>query len=364
MELRDECALSYYEDLAPLKSGSALRLLRHRESGQLYVKKRVSAANLPVYTELLAHPVPNMPRLALVIPDDGELIVVEEYLPGQTLQELLEQEGVLSEERVLDLGVQLVRIVAALHAARPPILHRDIKPSNILVTGDGVLKLLDLDAARVVRPGDGERSRDTRLLGTVGYAAPEQYGFQTSSPQTDLYSVGVVLNVMLTGCLPGERLAEGRLRSVISCCTRLDPAERYANAKALLAALRALQRGKAAPLPEDWRRFLPPGLRGKERFGKLCAAVGYFLLFGLGLTLEVEGVNAAGVWLNRVFFLGMALSVVLLTGNYLDIQSSLPLTRSRRLPVRIFGVLVYDTLLVLLLLFALALLCDALNLFV
>ena len=78
----------------------------------------------------------------------------------------------------------------------PPIVHRDIKPSNIILTEDGRIVLIDLNAARL---NDKNRSHDTQLIGTAGFAAPEQYGFAASSPRADLYAAGILMRVLLTG---------------------------------------------------------------------------------------------------------------------------------------------------------------------
>ena len=128
------------------------------------------------------------------------------------------------------------RILAQLHRAEPPIIHRDIKPGNIILTEDGTVKLLDMNAARQLSEG---KEADTRLLGTAGYAAPEQYGFAQSDARTDIYAAGVLMNVLRTGCLPQEKLAGGSLRRIVRKCTHIDPNRRYASAGELLAALGA-----------------------------------------------------------------------------------------------------------------------------
>lgn len=81
-------------------------------------------------------------------------------------------------------------------SSTPPIVHRDIKPSNIILTEDGRIVLIDLNAARL---DDKNRSHDTQLIGTAGFAAPEQYGFAASSPRADLYAAGILMRMLLTG---------------------------------------------------------------------------------------------------------------------------------------------------------------------
>ena len=83
----------------------------------------------------------------------------------------------------------------------------------------GHLYLIDFDAAKTYNPN---KTKDTVLMGTVDYAAPEQYGFLQSDQRTDIYSIGILMNKMLTGSLPSETLAAGRLGKIIQTCTALN----------------------------------------------------------------------------------------------------------------------------------------------
>ena len=78
---------------------------------------------------------------------------------------------------------------------------------------------------------------DTQVLGTTGFAAPEQYGLSQSDARTDIYSLGVLMNVMLTGQHPSKRLAEGRMGRIIEHCTRVNPAKRYRDVLRLMEEL-------------------------------------------------------------------------------------------------------------------------------
>ena len=75
-------------------------------------------------------------------------MVIEDYIPGDTLEEILAREGSLPEAQVLDIAIQLCRILQAFYHAVPPIVNRDIKPSNIKLTEGGIVKLLDMNAAK------------------------------------------------------------------------------------------------------------------------------------------------------------------------------------------------------------------------
>ena len=110
------------------------------------------------------------------------------------------------------------------------ILHRDIKPSNLLLAADGHIRLIDFDAAREEKPNVDS---DTRLLGTKGYAPPEQYGFAQTDARADIYAVGVTMKQLL-----GKQAEKRPYRHILRKCTEFAPKRRYATAKALLWALK------------------------------------------------------------------------------------------------------------------------------
>ncbi|MCC8049293.1 MAG: serine/threonine protein kinase [Clostridiales bacterium] len=363
MNLADRTALSYYRPAGDIRPDHGICLVQHSLTGKFYVQKRLTVYNAEVYQALLAHPVPDTPRIFELAEDEGILTVIEEYLPGNSLQELLDEKGSLLEPQVIDIISQLLVIVSGLHHASPAIIHRDIKPSNVILTGDGIVKLLDFNAAKFV---SDSKSRDTVLLGTSGFAAPEQYGFAPSGVQTDLYSIGVLMNVLLNGSLPSERLADGRLSTIIAKCTQIDPHNRYTDAEELLAALekipadvkeksaaaadreqpakngRPIHVCRAQERPYTWKRFLPPGFRSGSAAHMIIALLGYLLLFYCGLDLTVETDSFAEVVLNRFAFCLSGLGIIFFSCNYLDVQSHLPLTRSPNRLIRTFGIILYD----------------------
>ena len=190
------------------------------------------------------------------------LTVLEEYISGITLEERM-RNAPLTPEEVLSYFSELCDIAERLHQCKPPIIHRDIKPSNIMLTSCGHLVLLDFNAAKSFhRPA----AADTTRLGTQGYAAPEQYGFGASSPQTDLYAMGVLLREMSQSF--ADTAAGGHFLAIAARCTRLNPDERFASAEELKQALTSpLQEPEkqqdAAPLKKSSgkRSLLPPGFR-------------------------------------------------------------------------------------------------------
>ncbi len=341
--MEQELRLSYYRHAADLRSDHGVTLVQDVRSGKLYVKKELTVYNAGIYRFLRDNPVAGTPRVYLCEESEGVLTVIEEYIHGDTLEELLEREGPMAPARAAGIVLELCDILARFHACEPPIVNRDIKPSNIMLTADGRVRLLDHNAARRC---DGSGTRDTTLLGTHGYAAPEQYGFGQSGVAADIYSAGVLLNVLVTGELPDRRRAEGETGKIVARCTRLEPSGRYGSAEELKTALARLA-GKRET-PQGRRRYLPPGFRGNSPVTWLLAALGYISLVSICSGMVVENAGMAETVLNRITLFAALLSIVFFNGNYLDVQQSFILTRSPHRWVRWLGMALVDSAIILL----------------
>lgn len=205
----------------------------------------------PKLLKKLEHPA--LPRLFDILEQDGRLYMISDYIDGISLDKKLEAEGKIAEEVVADWGVQLCNALEYLHSLKPnPIIYRDMKPSNIILSSNGILKLIDFGIAREYKP---QSEGDTVYIGTRGYAAPEQYGTGQTSAASDIYSLGVTLHHLLTGKNPVEppfglkpvRYFENSISSemeaIILKCTRDNAFERFQSASELLKELGVL-RGK------------------------------------------------------------------------------------------------------------------------
>ena len=219
MNASEAYILSSYKEIAVLNAEHGVTLVQDTTSGIVYVKKILTIYNAEVYRTLKNHPVPGIPEIIEMVEEDDRLIVIEEYIGGQTLRAILDNGNLFPEEEAVRIVEQVCVIVNDLHSADPPIIHRDIKPSNIICTPDGSIRLLDMNAARKVVTG---KSEDTQLIGTVGYAAPEQFGFGASTVQTDIYAIGVLLCELMTGVLPKERIPRGRIGRIIRWTPKTD----------------------------------------------------------------------------------------------------------------------------------------------
>lgn len=349
MRFEDEFRLSCYETISSVNKEHGVSLLRHKDNGQLYVRKDLTIFNAGVYRALSLHPVPGIPRIAEVIEDGDTLIVIEEYINGIPLEQLIEQGSLTDENRILVYFTELLEILKSLHAFTPPIVHRDIKPANIIITQDDHVKLLDLNAAKYVAKG---QTRDTELIGTVGYAAPEQYGFSSSDVRTDIYAAGILLNVMLTGALPQEIRPTGPLWKIIEKCTRMEPANRYQNVDEILYDLNqklpksTLKKARVPASrvngPRGWKSYLPPGFRSLTWWKMMLAAPVYLLFLWLSLGFTVpsrEGVSYPPDLFYRFYMFFSLIPTVFFLGNYLDIWSVLRIRKIQNRFVRFLAII-------------------------
>ncbi len=214
---------SEYEPIRVLRDTDkmTIRHLRHRRLGQDMVCLSFEGDG-DVYRLLRAVRHPHLPRVYEVRQEGSRCLVLEEYLDGVTLDRMLEG-GTYPERGVRRVAAAVCDAAGFLHDRG--FIHRDIKPENVMITSNGRVVLMDFDTAREYKP---EVDRDTRVIGTAGYAAPEQFGVTQTDARADIYAIGIMMNVMLTGHHPTKQMATGRLAPLIEKCTQLDPERRYA----------------------------------------------------------------------------------------------------------------------------------------
>lgn len=211
------------------KNGCKVLRLRNREKGKDLVL-RSFPSSLMAYEKLQNIRSTNLPEIYDVLEMDDGQIVLEEYIDGITVAQVMEV------EKYRSLGVRKVLLgvcdaLTVLH--NQGIVHRDVKPENVIIEKSGRVVLIDFNASRM----ESSASRDTVIMGTVGYASPEQLGLSQTDARTDIYAAGVLYNVMLTGQHPTESLARGRAGRIVRKCTAINPDDRYQSADKLYHAL-------------------------------------------------------------------------------------------------------------------------------
>lgn len=212
------------------KNGAVVLKMRHQRLKKDIVVKHYTAP-VSAYDTLKNLHHDNLPEVYdTMLLDDGQM-VLEEFVDGITVAQVLEG-GKYSYRGMKRLVSKICLAVSALHEYG--IIHRDIKPENVLVTAAGEVKLIDLNASRRFEPS---KDRDTVVLGTIGYASPEQLGIAQCDERTDIYALGVLINVMLTGEHPSRKLARGRAGKIVLKCTQIDPDSRYQTVEKLINAL-------------------------------------------------------------------------------------------------------------------------------
>lgn len=190
----------------------------------------------------LSHP--SLPSIVDVIEDDNTFLIVMDYIQGNPLSKTLEEYGAQSQENVVEWAKQLCDVLGYLHSRKPPIIYRDMKPANVMLKPDGNITLIDFGTAREYK---SKNIADTTCLGTIGYAAPEQFGgMGQTDARTDIYCLGATLYHLVTGMNPCEppyeikpirqinpALSNG-LEKIIMKCTQRDPDARYQSCAELM----------------------------------------------------------------------------------------------------------------------------------
>ena len=197
---------------------------------------------------------PSLPRIVDILEENGMLILVMDYIRGESLADLLKRSGPFPEKLVRGWLFRLASVLQYLHSQDPPVIYRDMKPANVIRKPDGTLVLLDLGIAREYKE---EQLQDTVLLGTRGYAAPEQYGNAQTDIRSDIYSLGMTAAELLTGVAPADDPYLGRTHpfreicpgisarteEILNRCLAFSPQDRYGSCGELLRDLRRRSAG-------------------------------------------------------------------------------------------------------------------------
>ena len=214
-----------YDTVDILKDGKngKISLVYDKIGKQFYIMKERNLKTAEIYSRLKEIKSPFLPEIYHAMEFDGKFFVVEEFIQGNSLYEILIHNNGLDEKKASEILKQLCNALKILHAQK--IIHRDIKPSNIMLTKSGYVKLIDFSISRIAKEN---KATDTDFLGTREYAPPEQYGFGQTDSRSDIYSLGITIQKVL-----GDNY-DGYLKKILSKCTELNPANRYQSVEEIL----------------------------------------------------------------------------------------------------------------------------------
>lgn len=217
----------------------AVKEIRKKGNGkndEVVINSLLAEANL---MKKLDHP--SLPRIVDIIDNGVTIYVIMDYIEGESLDKILNEYGAQPEELVINWAKQLCDALSYLHSQKPPIIYRDMKPANVMLKPEGNIKIIDFGIAREYKE---QNLADTTVLGTRGYAPPEQYSGQTDA-RSDIFALGMTMHHLLTGIDPRKgdsyapvrqwnpELSEG-IEIIINKCVEPVAENRYQNCEDLL----------------------------------------------------------------------------------------------------------------------------------
>lgn len=239
---RGGMSVVYYAMDTHLNSHWAVKEVRKTSSTQ---KNEVVINSLLAEKELmkkLSHPA--LPRIVDFIEDQETIYVVMDFIEGRSLDKIIKEHGAQPADAVIEWAKQLCDVLDYLHSKN--VIYRDMKPANVMLKPDGNVVLFDFGIAREYKE---QNLADTTILGTKGYAPPEQFGSRQTDARSDIYALGMTMQHLLTGIDPRNPNYEfhpvreynpevsAGLESIINKCVAIDPDDRYQNCGELLYAL-------------------------------------------------------------------------------------------------------------------------------
>ena len=266
----------------------AVKEIRKKGNGkndEIVVNSLLAEANL---MKRLDHPA--LPRIVDIIDNGVTIFVVMDYIEGESLDKVLEEYGAQPEELVIGWAKQLCDALSYLHSQKPPIIYRDMKPSNVMLKPEGNIKIIDFGIAREYKE---QSLADTTVLGTKGYAPPEQYSGQTDA-RSDIFALGMTMHHLLTGVDPrkGEAYAPVRMWNpelsegielIIDKCVQPAAEKRYQSCEDLLYDLEHPQL-----ITKDYKKRQK---RKAAAFAAACALTAVFAITGVTCRVMATSVN-------------------------------------------------------------------------
>lgn len=253
---RGGMSVVYLANDTHLNRNWAVKEVRKKGNGkndEIVVNSLLAEANM---VKRLDHPA--LPRIVDIIDNGSTIYIVMDFIEGESLDKILNEYGAQPEDKVIEWAMQICDVLSYLHSQKPPIIYRDMKPANLMLKPNGNISIIDFGIAREYKE---QNLADTTVLGTKGYAPPEQYSGQTD-PRSDIFALGMTMHHLLTGIDPrnGEpyapvrqwnpELSEG-IEAIINKCVEPAAENRYQSCAELLVDLQ-----DPSKVTKGWRKKL------------------------------------------------------------------------------------------------------------
>ena len=304
--------------------GKDTSLVKNEQSGEISVCKRING-NVAVYKKLLGVRSRVLSSVTNVFEFENNSYALIEYAAGRTLKSYIEDGRLFNERETAEITAELCDGLSTLHSNG--IIHRDVTAANVLISQDGAIKIIDYGIARMPR---NDANKDTQILGTAGFAAPEQFGVAQSDERTDIYSLGVLINVMLTGKFPTDEMCKGYFANIVKRCISIEASKRFKSIKELKSyILRTGNTIEENTTHKTCKKGIP-GLRSKNPFVFVLSILVYFVaiffaVVSVCISYEVGTVYAIIELVNIIF---TTVLPYVLIHNIFDARDKLPLIRS------------------------------------
>lgn len=242
------------------------------KNSEIVVNSLLVEANM---VKRLDHPA--LPRIVDIIDNESSLYIVMDFIEGESLDKVIKEQGAQAEEKVISWALQVCDALLYLHSQNPPIIYRDMKPANLMLKPNGNISIIDFGIAREYKE---HNLSDTTVLGTKGYAPPEQYSGQTD-PRSDIFALGMTMHHLLTAVDPrsGEAyrsirqwnpgLSEG-MEAIVDKCVEPAAENRYQNCMELLVDLQ-----DPSKVTAGWHKKL------KRRLAAFITAISFALVMAV-----------------------------------------------------------------------------------
>ena len=215
-------------------------VIKNIYNDRLYIHKYIPLKQKSLYEKLKRLNCLYLPKIYSIKDLGSKVEILEEYIYGRTLENIQLKDEFLLADNMIEYMEGICTAVSALHSIG--IIHKDISPKNIVISTTDKPVLIDFDISK--QQIHNTTKQDTNIMGTYGYASPEHFGFKPTDQRSDIYSLGVLMNMMFTGQFPNQKLVSRfkypKLYKIIKKCIQIDPNKRYQNVASLYHDLNSI----------------------------------------------------------------------------------------------------------------------------